>query len=51
MDKELENNSMCKHTEKHTTPHTCPYRREINDDEKTLCVCCDECEGECADDI
>ena len=31
--------------------HTCPYRGEIDDDRTTLCVCCVECEHECADDI
>lgn len=34
-----------------TKPHICPYRREIDDDEKTLCECCEVCESNCADDI
>jgi len=32
-------------------PHPCPYRSEINDDDETLCTCCDNCTQECADDI
>jgi hypothetical protein len=32
-------------------PHTCPFQAEINDDEETLCNCCDECKQDCADDI
>lgn len=31
--------------------HTCPYASDINDDHETLCNCCDDCCGECADDI
>ncbi len=31
--------------------HTCPYQAEINDDSESLCDCCDDCEGNCADDI
>ena len=31
--------------------HTCPYRVEINDDNESLCNCCGECEGECAQDV
>lgn len=34
-----------------TEPHTCPYSVEINDDDKTLCTCCDDCCHECAMDI
>ena len=32
-------------------PHTCPFAVEINDDEETLCTCCDECTQGCANDI
>jgi len=32
-------------------PHPCPYKKEINDDETTLCNCCEECKRECIDDI
>jgi hypothetical protein len=32
-------------------PHVCPFRWEINDDDETLCTCCDDCTQECADDI
>lgn len=31
--------------------HTCPYDEEVNDDHEKLCNCCEECEGQCADDI
>lgn len=31
--------------------HTCPYKVDINNDETTLCDCCDACRGECAGDI
>lgn len=31
--------------------HTCPYQREINDDDKTECDCCQDCMQECCDDI
>lgn len=29
-------------------PHTCPYKSEINDDDESLCTCCDDCAQECA---
>lgn len=32
-------------------PHTCPYLSDIEDDDETLCVCCERCENECYDDI
>lgn len=32
-------------------PHTCPYREEIDNDNETLCNCCDDCKQQCADDI
>lgn len=32
-------------------PHVCPFREEIDDDDKTLCWCCDECVMQCAMDI
>ena len=31
--------------------HTCPYASEINDDNESLCDCCEDCIGNCADDI
>lgn len=31
--------------------HTCPYQRDVNNDDETLCNCCDECEQQCAADI
>ena len=34
-----------------TDSHICPYKQDINDDEETLCTCCDECRQECAWDI
>lgn len=33
------------------TPHLCPYGMEINEDHESLCLCCEDCEQECADDI
>ncbi len=32
-------------------PHTCPYREDINDDHKTKCNCCADCQHECAQTI
>jgi len=32
-------------------PHPCPYKQDINDDDKTLCECCEVCIRECAMDI
>ena len=34
-----------------TDEHTCPYSEEIGNDFTTLCNCCDQCAGQCADDI
>lgn len=31
--------------------HPCPYRSDVNDDEDTLCNCCEGCTTECAEDI
>lgn len=31
--------------------HTCPFKREINNDNETLCTCCPDCQQECSDDI
>lgn len=31
--------------------HTCPYSVDVNNDEETLCDCCDECTYQCAQDI
>jgi hypothetical protein len=31
--------------------HICPYQSEINDDNDTLCNCCDICRSECRDDV
>ena len=32
-------------------PHLCPYHEDVNGDTTTLCVCCEQCTIECADDI
>lgn len=32
-------------------PHSCPYLRDIEDDQTTMCTCCEECSGACADDV
>lgn len=34
-----------------TDYHTCPYRSEINNDDETMCNCCEECQHECGMDI
>jgi len=34
-----------------TEDHTCPYAEEINDDNETLCNCCEDCTQECVWDI
>ena len=31
--------------------HTCPYDCDINDDCESLCDCCEDCIGNCGDDI
>jgi len=31
--------------------HTCPFRSEINDDDETLCNCCDYQMDKCANDV
>lgn len=28
-------------------PNTCPYGEEINNDNESLCNCCNECRQEC----
>jgi hypothetical protein len=36
-------------------PHPCPYRTDVgnvdDDDETQWCICCYDCQCECADDI
>lgn len=32
-------------------PHTCPYAEDIHSDHESLCMCCEQCERECARDI
>lgn len=32
-------------------PHSCPYQKEIHDNYKYQCECCDDCTQECCDDI
>lgn len=31
--------------------HTCPYQVDVNDNDKFMCDCCDDCTTECADNI
>lgn len=31
--------------------HPCPFSEEVHGDSETLCDCCEECEGSCADDV
>jgi len=31
--------------------HICPYAEDIDGDSESKCDCCDECWGNCADDI
>lgn len=31
--------------------HICPYRADIDADYETLCMCCENCQHECAMDI
>lgn len=31
--------------------HSCPYKSDIDDNDKELCNCCEDCEEECAMDI
>lgn len=34
-----------------TDEHTCPYAEDVNSDFETTCLCCEECEAECAASI
>ncbi len=36
---------------KATEPHPCPYRSDVGNDDETLCDCCEDCQGNCCDDI
>lgn len=31
--------------------HPCPYKMDVEDDEESLCPCCEKCMHECAQDI
>lgn len=31
--------------------HTCPFEEDVNNDAQFKCMCCDECEHQCAMDI
>lgn len=31
--------------------HTCSYRSDVNNDDTTLCDCCEDCEYDCCQDI
>lgn len=31
--------------------HTCPFASDVENDNKSLCNCCDDCTSECAMDI
>ncbi len=31
--------------------HTCPYAEEIAGDSESLCICCPDCEYQCAMDV
>ena len=31
--------------------HTCPCAEDMNDDHESLCDCCEDCIGDCANDI
>ncbi len=30
-------------------PHLCPYQQDINDDQESMCNCCEDCEQDCSD--
>ena len=34
-----------------TAPHRCPFQADVNNDEEFQCVCCENCERECLEDI
>lgn len=34
-----------------TPKHTCPYASDVNNDNESLCNCCDACTHQCAMDI
>ena len=44
---------MCPTCEKNlaTPPHACPYLEDVDNDPDTLCTCCSDCQGKCADEI
>lgn len=31
--------------------HACPFQADVHNDPTPVCVCCDDCAQECADDI
>jgi len=31
--------------------HPCPFKDEVDNDDKTLCNCCQKCTQQCEDDI
>ena len=31
--------------------HLCPFKEEVNNDEKSLCNCCEECTHDCLMDV
>lgn len=41
---------LCSRCQKNETidMHVCPYRSDMEDDNETLCNCCNECSSECA---
>lgn len=44
---------LCDRCQEHMqqSPHTCPFAVEIDDDNESLCTCCEECEENCRMDI
>jgi hypothetical protein len=39
------------HDEPARDPHLCPFAQDINDDQETMCDCCEVCTQNCSDDI
>jgi len=43
--------SYCEGANASIEPHSCPLLAELFEDEFTLCICCKDCEEECAQNI
>ena len=49
--KDKESKKKCKCGNKAKKPHQCPFARDVLEDSKTLCNCCEKCQRQCAQEI